>query len=75
MLIKGIASFEAFGKRPDDCICCLQVRLVAVHDHKMRFVGHHCLALDCTRERELEARLGGLQMRLEDAELSLVTAR
>jgi len=29
------------------------VLLVAVHDHKMRYVGHHCLVEDCTQERLL----------------------
>jgi hypothetical protein len=34
--------------------------LVAVHDHKMRFVGHHCLIADRTRERLLEEQLNGV---------------
>jgi PAS domain-containing protein len=30
---------------------------VAVHDHRMRFVGHHCLIENRTREHLLEQRL------------------
>jgi hypothetical protein len=31
--------------------------MVAIHDHKMRFVGHHCLAVDRTREKTLAAQV------------------
>jgi hypothetical protein len=33
------------------------VRLVCVHDHNMRFVGHHCLIEDRTHEHDLERLL------------------
>jgi len=39
--------------------------MVAIHDHKMRFVGHHCLVVDRTRERMLEARVKDLTKSLE----------
>jgi hypothetical protein len=39
----------------------LNVLLVAVHDHKMRFVGHHCLVLDSTHTRILEDRIKELE--------------
>ncbi len=43
MLLAGIASLEtrivdSYGGESDR-----EVRLVAVHDHKMRFMGHHCI--------------------------------
>jgi len=54
MLLIGMASFDAPGARRDGSTVWLNVRLVAVHDRKMRFVGHHCLIEDHTREHELE---------------------
>jgi hypothetical protein len=30
---------------------------VAVHDHRMRFAGHHCLIEDRTRLHELERQV------------------
>lgn len=47
--------------------------LVAVHDHKMRFVGHHCLVADRRRERTMEAQLRELRRRLAEAEDKLLT--
>lgn len=41
----------------------LDLRIVAVHDHKMRFAGHHCLVADRSRERKLEAELAELRQR------------
>ncbi len=57
MLLMGTVVFEAPGERVDGSRAWLNVRLVAVHDHHMRFVGHHCLVEDRTRVRELEERL------------------
>jgi len=57
MLLAGKASFEARGLRSSGTLACFEVLLVAVHDHKMRFVGHHCMVQDRTYERELEERL------------------
>src|SRR5579871_1708885 len=42
-LLAGVTTFDVRGSRPDGSLIWLNVRLVAVHDHKMRFVGHHCL--------------------------------
>jgi hypothetical protein len=41
------------------------VVLVSVHDHKTRFVGHHCLTVDRTREKMLESRVQELTDALE----------
>jgi PAS domain S-box-containing protein len=57
LLLLGKVTFDAYGKRVDGTYAGLEVRLVAVHDHKMRFVGHHCLVADHTRERILEAQI------------------
>ena len=46
----------------------LDLLMVAVHDHKMRFIGHHCLVADRRRERALEAQIRDLRGRLEVAE-------
>ena len=35
----------------------VNLRLVAVHDGKARFVGHHALLHDISRERDLEKQL------------------
>lgn len=57
MLLSGITQFDTYGRRADGTYAWLNVMLVAVHDHKMRFVGHHCLVLDSTHTRLLEERL------------------
>jgi PAS domain S-box-containing protein len=57
MLLKGIANFDAPGVRSDGSKAWLNVRLVAVHDHNMRFVGHHCMIEDRTHERQLEEQV------------------
>ncbi|HEY3738808.1 MAG TPA: PAS domain-containing protein [Bryobacteraceae bacterium] len=61
MLLLGLTEFSAYGHRADGSFAWLSVLLVAVHDHKMRFVGHHCLVLDLTHTRLLEDRLAELQ--------------
>jgi PAS domain S-box-containing protein len=61
MLLLGRTEFSAFGQRTDGTSAWLSVLLVAVHDHKMRFVGHHCLVLDSTHTRMLEERISVLE--------------
>jgi len=65
MLLLGKANVEVHGRRLDGSYSALEVLMVAIHDHKMRFVGHHCLILDRTRERVLEAQLEELTRKLE----------
>lgn len=65
MLLLGRATLEAHGRRPDGGQCGLEVLMVAIHDHKMRFVGHHCLVVDRTREKMLEAQVEELTKSLE----------
>ena len=52
MMLRGVTSFEAEGERSDGSLAWLRVRLVAVHDSHLRFVGHQCMIDDKTRERE-----------------------
>jgi PAS domain S-box-containing protein len=61
MLLVGKTTLDAHGIRPDGTYAALDVLLVAVHDHKMRFVGHHCLVADRTRERILEEQLAEIR--------------
>lgn len=56
-LLLGKTNLQAFGKRADGTFAGLEVRLVAVHDHKMRFVGHYCLVADHTKELLLEDQI------------------
>ena len=63
MLLMGRTELDAYGQRADGSIASLSVLLVAVHDHKMRFVGHHCLVLDSTHTRLLEERLRVMEER------------
>ncbi len=60
-LLSGMASLDVAGTRLDGSDVWINVRLIAVHDHKMRFVGHHCLIEDHTRERALEEQLAKLE--------------
>lgn len=60
MLLLGRATLQVHGRRRDGTYAGLELLMVAIHDHKMRFVGHHCLVVDRTRERVLEAQLAEL---------------
>jgi PAS domain S-box-containing protein len=64
MLLLGVTEFEAYGQRADGTFAWLKVQLVAVHDHKMRFVGHHCLVLDSTHTHLLEERIQAMEERM-----------
>jgi PAS domain S-box-containing protein len=65
MLLAGTATFDAPGVRGDGSPLWLNVRLVAVHDHHMRFMGHHCLVEDKTRLCELEEEVRALSANAE----------
>jgi PAS domain S-box-containing protein len=57
MLLTGRASVKARGVRLSGTHIWFDVLLLAVHDGKMRFIGHHCLTSDRSREQELEERI------------------
>lgn len=61
LLLLGKTQFDVYGQRADGTYAWLNVLLVAVHDHKMRFVGHHCLMLDSTHTKILEDRVKELE--------------
>jgi PAS domain S-box-containing protein len=65
MLLLGRATLDAQGRRRDGGRSGLEVLMVAIHDQKMRFVGHHCLVLDRTQEKLLEAQVDELTKILE----------
>ena len=73
MLLMGRIEFDTYGVRADRTCAWLNVLLVAVHDHKMRFVGHHCLVLDSTHTRLLEERLKVTEDRLKELECEAVS--
>jgi PAS domain S-box-containing protein len=57
MLLLGKYSLDVQGRRMDGTHADVELLLVAMHDHKMHFVGHYCLIADRTRERLLEGQL------------------
>lgn len=65
MLLSGKTQFGTYGLRADGTFAWLNVLLVAVRDRKMKFVGHHCLVLDCTHTRLLEERLDLMEERVK----------
>ena len=65
MLLLGTASLEIHAERSDGAHPYLGMTLVALHDRKTRFVGHHCLTDDRTREKRLEAKVKELTAALE----------
>ena len=71
-LLLGIASVNACVERSDGSPAWIDMVLVAGHDHKMRFVGHHCLTVDRTRERWLEEKVQELTAALAQGEAAEV---
>lgn len=63
MLLAGIASIDTVIERSSGEQYPVNLRMVAVHDHKMRLVGHHALIHDESRSRALEEQV----LRLSDA--------
>jgi len=74
MMLMGVIDFDAIGERGDRSFAFLQVRLVAAHDGQMRFVGHHCLIEDKTREHELAERVAELEGRGRAAAHNIINA-
>jgi PAS domain S-box-containing protein len=74
-LLLGIASIDVYVERSDGSLAWLNMVMVAVHDHKMRFVGHHCLTVDRTREKILEEKVNELTAVLERYEAASLNSR
>ena len=66
MLLLGKYTVDVHGRRMDGTYAGLELLMVAIHDHKMRFVGHHCLVADRTREKLLEGQLAELNKNLQN---------
>ncbi len=71
MLLSGIATLETLIERGDGAQRPVNLRLVAVHDHKMRLVGHHCMIQDESRARSLEQQVLDLSQALSQAGFEL----
>jgi PAS domain S-box-containing protein len=71
-LLLGIASIGPQVERSDGTPAWIEMVLVSVHDHKMRFVGHHCLTTDRTREKMLEEKVQELTAALATGEAAEV---
>jgi PAS domain S-box-containing protein len=56
-LLMGRVSRETTALRMDGSTANVNLKLVAIHDHKMRLVGHYCLIEDRTHDVELEGQL------------------
>jgi PAS domain S-box-containing protein len=63
MLLLGKATIDVLGRRMDGTFAGLELLMVAIHDHKMRFVGHHCLVADRSREKALQQQIEELTRR------------
>jgi PAS domain S-box-containing protein len=74
MLLAGIASIDTHIERGDGVLRPVNARLVAVHDHRMRFLGFHCLVHDESRARSLEQQVQDLSEALSQAGYELVPA-
>jgi PAS domain S-box-containing protein len=74
MLLLGRTEFDTYGERADGTYAWLNVLLVAVHDSKTRFVGHHCLVLDSTHTRLLEERMQVMEERVKSLAREAVSA-
>lgn len=74
MLLLGKCNLDVLGKRMDGTYAGIELLLVAVHDHKMRFVGHHCLIADRTRERLLEEQLAAIAPKRQERRPGVTSA-
>jgi len=67
MLLAGIANVDTLIEPADGRHQPVHLRMVAVHDHKLRLVGHHCIIHDSSRERGLEKQIQQLSLALAHA--------
>lgn len=68
MLLMGTVNFDSPGETAGGAPLWLNVRLVAVHDHQARFVGHHCLVEDDTRLHQIEQSLSAEEQKSQRLE-------
>jgi PAS domain-containing protein len=67
MLLAGIANVDTLIEPADGRHQPVHLRLIAMHDHKLRLVGHHCIIHDSSRERALERQITQLSLALAQA--------
>lgn len=67
MLLAGIANVDTLIEPADGRHQPVHLRMIAVHDHKLRLVGHHCIIHDSSRERALEKQIQQLSLALAHA--------
>jgi PAS domain S-box-containing protein len=72
MLLSGISSIETKIVRADGSNRPVDLRVVAVHDHRARLVGHHCMLHDQAQQRELEIQVSQLSEALAQAGYKMV---
>ena len=63
-LLSGRLSLEASVQRLDGSRAYLDFLILTVHDHKLRYVGHHLLTSDRTREHALAEQVQRLRDQL-----------
>jgi hypothetical protein len=64
LLLAGIANLDTLIEPADGRHQPVHLRMVAVHDHKLRLVGHHCIIHDSSKERALEKQIQQLSLAL-----------
>lgn len=74
MLLAGIANLDTMIESADGGNQVVHLRMIAVHDHKMRLVGHHCIFHNSSRERALERQIQQLSVALADVGYELTPA-
>lgn len=62
----GKASFDAQGLRKDGTTFHAEVTVVAIHDDKGQFVGHHCFMKDISERKEAELSLAQSEARFRN---------
>ena len=65
MLLLGKTTLDVHGRRRDGTHAAWELLMVAIHNRKMRFVGHYCLVVDRPREKVLEGQPGDLTPELD----------
>jgi PAS domain S-box-containing protein len=75
MILAGIASIETAILRADNSSSPVKLRIVAVHNRRMRLVGHHCMIHDQAQQSELERRISELSEALAQAGYRMIPVR
>jgi PAS domain-containing protein len=57
MLLAGMATLDARIVDSGGTVKLRSLLMVAVHDHKMRLAGHHCILHECAAEERSEKEL------------------